>query len=462
MPSVKNLIQKAADTIIRYSMLSKGDKVLVGLSGGPDSVCLLHILSILKDSHDLSLHAIYIDHLLRPGETGAEIEFCRNLCGKSEVPFITKSADVKTFAKEQGMSVQEAARELRYRIYNETLYEINGHKIALGHNANDQSETLIMRLSRGSGPSGLGGIPPVRGCIIRPLILSDRTEIEEFLEKNAIKYIVDSSNLKKDYLRNRIRMTLIPILMEINPNINGTMSQTAEIFREEEQYFEIIVTKALMKLISRKTDDRIELFVSPFGNMDKVIMRRVLRRAVDATKGLRGISFVHIEDIMRLIRDGQSGDRIYLPKNIRVIKEYATVIITAEPPAKLTARSLDVPGEVVMKEACMILKSSLTDSREQIEFGKSRIFLDAERMEFPLTIRHRRNGDFFYPAGFGRRKKLQDFFVDEKVPRDERDRVPVVLSGEDIIWITGYRGDERFRVTERTNKFLVLETRVAK
>ncbi len=465
-----NFIHKVAATIKKHSMISGGEKILAGLSGGADSVCLLHVLHNIKDGYNLDLSAIYIDHGLRPGETGKEIEFCKNLCMKLNMPFITKTIDIKSYASEQKLNMQEAARQLRYRIFDETSYEIKARKIALGHTADDQAETLLMRLFRGSGPTGLAGIPPVRKNIIRPLIEIGRKEIERFLDVEKIDYIIDSSNLKKDYLRNKIRLSLIPMLKEINPDMIETLSKTAAIFREEEKYFEILVTKTLMKLISRKTESRIELFLAPFEIMDKVIMRRVLRRAIDETKGLRGVSFIHIEDITELIKYGKPGDRLYLPKGIRVIKGYSTFILTSELPVKLGTYTLSIPGETILKEAGILIKASVIESPSTTHGESSERSLrtalwtdigvfDLEKLTFPLIARPRRDGDIFYPLGFGKRKKIQDFFVDQKVPRDERDRVPLIISNDNIIWVVGYRGDERFKTTEETKKVVILEVK---
>jgi tRNA(Ile)-lysidine synthase len=458
-----NFLNRVISTIKKYSMLAGGEKILIGLSGGPDSVCLLHVLKTIRDKFELELRAVYVDHGLRPGETRKETDFCKNLCEKSGIPFIAKSIDVKSYAKEQKLNMQEAARHLRYRAYEETSYETGSLRIALGHTADDQAETLLMRLFRGSGPTGLSGIPPVRKNIIRPLIETGRKEIELFLDAEKADYLIDSSNLKKDYLRNKIRLSFIPMLREFNPDIIGTLSQTAAIFRDEEKYFEILVTKTLMKLISRKTGSRIELFIAPFEIMDKVIMRRVLRRAIDETRGLQGISFIHIEDIAELIKYGKPGDRLYLPKGIRVIKGYSTLLLTSDSPLKLATYPLIIPGDTILKEAGVLLKASLTESQDLevsghphelwITFG----IFDADKLVFPLIARPRKNGDFFYPAGFGKRKKLQDFFVDLKIPRDERDRVPLITSGDDIIWVAGYRGDERFKFTDKAKKILGLE-----
>jgi len=458
---------KAAAAIKKYSMLSGGEKVLIGLSGGPDSVCLLHVLHILKDKLRLELNAVYLDHGLRPDETPAEIVFCKKLCAGLNVTFLSKAIDVKTYALAEKLNLQEAARHMRYWSYDITAYELQANSIALAHTADDQAETVLMRLFRGSGATGLSGIPPVRKNIIRPLIEVERKEIEAFLDKNRIDFVIDSSNLKKDYVRNRIRLSLIPHLKEFNPDLIGTLSKTAALFRDDESYFELIVTRTLMKLISRKTDTRIELFLSPFGNMDKVIIRRVLRRAIDETKGLRGISFIHIEDIIGLLREGDPGDRIYLPKGVRVIKDYSTLVLTAESPVTLETCQVEVPGETVLKEAGMVFKASLisieeADSQSKLGLWISFGLFDADCLTFPLFARPRKDGDFFHPSGFGGRKKLQDFFVDLKVPRDERNRIPIITSGEDIIWVAGHRGDERFKVHEGTTKVLKIDIKKLK
>jgi len=455
-----NLLGQVKTTIKKHSMLYEKDRVLTGLSGGPDSVCLLHALNNLKDEYKLALHAIYIDHGLRPDEIPAEIEFCKKLCENLGVPFLTKSVDVKSYAMDYGLNKQEAARELRYKAFDETSLEINANRIALAHNADDQAETFFMRILRGAGQKGLSGILPVRGKIIRPLIEIERKDIEEFLDSISQSFIVDSSNLKKDYFRNWLRLAVMPEFKKQNPALVNTISRVCEIIREEDNYLELIVTKTLMKLIPKKTDKLIELFLVPLENMDKVILRRVLRRAIDAVKGLRGIGFVHIEDIIELVKKGDSGDRIYLPKGIRVIKGYATLILTSEQPSQLRTYSLNVPEELALKESGILIKSSFADSAKISCDGKSKVMIDADRIKLPLVVRARKSGDFFYPAGFGKRKKLQDYFVDEKIPRDERDSIPIVISGDDVIWIAGYRADERFKASPKTKKILMLEIKV--
>lgn len=451
-----NITARVTATINKHSMLTGGDTVLTGLSGGPDSVCLLHILNRLRGEYSLSLHAVYIDHHLRPDETSGEIDFCGSLCKKLDVNFIVRSIDVHSHIKEHGLNKQEAARELRYKVFDQTANGINANKIALAHNADDQAETIFMRLIRGTGPKGLSGIPVKRGNIIRPLIEIERPAIEDFLDKEKAGYVVDSSNLGTDYFRNWLRLSVMPGLKKRNPRLISSLGVTASILQEEERYLDIIVTKTLMKLISRKTADRIELFISPLEGMDTVILRRVLRRAIEATEGLRGISFIHIEGIIGLIKKGKSGDRLYLPKGVRIIKEYALLTITSELPVKIREYEMAQPCDVTINGASMVIKASMEEKSEDYGDGKSSVLLDADKVSFPLKIRPRKPGDFFFPLGFGNRKKLQDYFVDEKIPRDKRDSIPLIISDNEIVWIAGYRADERFRVTGETKKFLRL------
>jgi tRNA(Ile)-lysidine synthase len=455
------IIKKVRETINKYHMLAQGDHVLVGLSGGPDSVCLLTILHRLKPEFGIHISAAYIDHGLRPDEIPYEIELCRDTCSSMDIPFTTRPIDVKSYLKENKLNKQEAARELRYNALDEIATEKAANKIALGHNADDQAETIIMRLFRGTGPSGLSGIPPVRKYIIRPLIEIERNDIEDFLETEGIGFAVDSSNLKREYLRNKIRYLIIPEARKINMDVVNTISRTADIFRDEERYFEILVTKTLMKLITRKTDNSIELFLGPLEAMDTVILRRVLRRAIDETKGLHGIGFIHVEEIMSLIKSGKSGDRIYLPKDIRVIKGYSTILITSGKPTKLVAYVIDSPGETIVKESSMVIHSAIMGIDEVKDYGDAKkiAVIDADKVHFPMTIRGRLHGDFFYPLGFGKKKKLQDYFVDEKIPRDERDAVPLLISGNNIVWVIGYRLDERYRVDKDTKRVLKFEVK---
>ncbi len=457
-----DIIAKVKNTILKYSMLAPGDGVLVGLSGGPDSVCLLAILSRLRGHFKINLFAEYIDHGLRPDETPDEAAFCAQLCDSLNIPFSVKAVDVKSFSKMHRVNKQEAARELRYNALSDTAQVVGAHKIALGHTADDQAETVIMRLVRGAGTLGLSGIPPVRKRIMRPLIGTERKEIELFLDAEQIGFIIDSSNRGDKYMRNKVRHTVMPALRDLGVDAVMTISRTADIFREEENYLELQVSKTLMRSIGRKTATAIELFYLPLEKMDRAIVRRILRRAVGAVEGLRGIAFIHIEALLELVKSGHAGDRISLPRGIRAIKGYSTLTITSDLPAALKTYTLEGPGELVIKEAAVVLVCTPLDNFDAAEKtaccdGRKKAVFDAAKVHFPFYVRSRKPGDYFYPSGFGKKKKLQDYFVDEKVPRDERDGIPLLLSDNEILWIIGYRTDERYRIDKSTVKGLEFE-----
>jgi len=457
---IMDIIEKVTKTVKKYSMLSPGDSVLIALSGGPDSVCLTIILDKLRANFNLTLRAIYINHGLRPEEIGREEDFCRRFCDGLGVEFYSESIDVKGYGRRRRLSIQEAARELRYEVLKRHALLLKAQRIALGHNADDQAETIIMRLLRGSGIKGLSGIPPVRGKIIRPLIETKRAEIEDFLSRQQppVTYMVDSSNLKTEYLRNRIRLKLIPQLKELNPSLIETLSKSSIVMSEEDLYLETIVTKTMLRLVSRRDEGLIELFLVPLEGLERPILRRTLVRAVSELIGSKGLGFTHIEDLMRLIKEGKSGDMVNLPKGLRAVKKYSTLLLTTRERIELLPRYLEVPGEVRLEEINAAVRVGVSSAVEDYGDGRTRAVFDLDRINHPLRIRKRREGDFFYPDGMGnRRKKLQDFFVDEKIPREERDSIPIIVSGDQIVWVAGYRMDGRFKAGDKTRRFLVIE-----
>ncbi len=432
--------------------MAGSETVIVGLSGGPDSVCLLHVLKTLD--LNLNLYALCVDHGMRPKETPVEIEFCAGLCRSFGIPF-----DVRVITNPDSIkhNKQEIFRNLRYEIFESFAYEIKATKVALGHNMDDQAETILINLIRGSGMRGLSGIPPVRGKFIRPVIGLPRGEIEAYLKTNGLKFITDSSNLKSDYLRNKVRHFLIPYLAkEFNQGIAHTLAKTGEVIREEDSYMTVQAAKKTMTLISRKSDTTVELFLPPLEVLETALLRRTLRTAIEAAASLRKVGYVHIYEIIKLIRTGKAGDTIVLPHGVKAIKGYSTLRITTEPPLKISEYELNIPGCVVLKETGLALRASV--SPENIPCGgKYQVCLDGGRTAPCLTVRCRRPGDFFYPMGFGKKKKLHDFFVDEKIHRHLRDSIPLVFSGSDLIWVAGLRADHRYAVTGETTMYLKLE-----
>jgi tRNA(Ile)-lysidine synthase len=458
------ITDRIKNTIENHRMLIPKDRVLIGLSGGADSSALTLVLWELREKLQLTLYALYIDHCLRPKETPQEIEHCQRLCRHLNIELYVEAIDVRGYCIKEGLSTQEGARELRYKCLADKAKELLCSKVALGHTAEDQTETVFMRIVRGTGVSGLAGIPPIRGMFIRPLIDVCRTEVEDYVISMvrslkidlSVPYIIESSNLKRDYLRNKIRLFLLPELKKANPSLVKTVSRLTEIVRDEEDYFNLLVTKTLMRLISRKGDGFIELFLTPMEAIDRPILRRVLRRAVDETTGLRGISFINIEEMVGLIKSGSTGARIYIGREIRVIKGYSTLIITSKRPQAIRQQTVDRPQDLVIKEAGLVLSLSEHELMTSVDYGdgKTIAVVDAAKVGYPLIIRGRQRGDLFYPLGLAKKKKLQDFFVDQKVPRDERDTVPLVTYRGEIVWVVGYRVDDRYKVDKETKRVL--------
>lgn len=454
-----DIVEKVVKTIKNHSMLTDGDQVLIGLSGGPDSVCLTAILDKLKDNFNLSLNAVYIDHGLRPGESGDEKDFCENLCKSFGIKLYSEHVDVRKYAGAERMNLQEAARELRHSVFRRIANELGNARIALAHNREDQAETVLMRLIRGAGRTGLSGMSPVRGNIIRPLIDIERREIEKFLHSHTppLSFITDSSNVKTRYTRNWLRIDVIPGIQERNPDLISNICRTAEILKDEDDYLEVIVTKIMMRLISRKTSDAIELFLVPLTHMEKPILRRVLRRVIGEIAGFRGVYYKHIEDIIKLIRNGRPGSMLNLPGGMRAVMRYSTLLLTREVIQGLRTRRLEVPGEVILEECSSMIRAETSRRADEYCNGIKCAVFDCDRLSLPLNIRMRKAGDYFYPSGFGRKKKLQDFFVDNKIPKEVRDTIPIIVTGDDdIMWVAGYRTDERFRPSEGTKEFLTV------
>lgn len=455
-----DFIRRVSATIERHALLSDNDGVIVALSAGADSVSMLLALHELSLTHHYRLRALYVDHGLRPDETPKEIAFCHDLCERIGVPFEARPVNVKSLMKEEGENKQQAARRLRYEALEAVALEHGARRIATGHTQDDRTETFFMRILRGSGPSGLAGIPVQRGRVIRPLFEVWRSEIEAFLTMRGQTFLTDSSNESDDYLRNRLRSQLMPMLKEINPSLPQTVARTMDVLTDEERYFFIQTTKAMMRLITGKSDEHIEFFLVPFESLDRAIARRVLRRAIDEVRGLCGIGHGHIEDILALVKSGSPGATVDLPHGVRAIKKYSTFLITARPDELIQPLELPDEGQVIIEQAALILRAAVREDAPPRDMApvRHRTVLDADRVGFPLIVRSRRDGDWFSPAGMTGSKKLQDYFVDEKIPRHERDLVPVVTNAAgDIVWVGGYRADGRFLPDEGTKRFLTLE-----
>jgi len=457
------LFIKIRDTIRKYSLLNPGDRVLVAVSGGPDSVCLLSILHAFSKELDLKLHIAHLDHMFRGEESAGEALFVKELASTFGLPATIERIDVPSFCAERGLSSPAGAREIRYRFLNKVADEIGADRIALGHTANDQAETLIMRLIRGAGVSGLSAIPPKRGRIIRPLIDSTRAEILDYLRQKNIDFVTDSSNLKPVYERNRIRLELMPLLGQHNPRIVETLATEAALLRDENEALEACL-KAMAPTVLAQEHDVVRIGRDEFDRLLPAFKRRILRKAIEvAGADHRKMSFIHIDDALSFMSRTQTGRAIELPQGLLIERRYEAFIVHMKKKTVEFHLQLPVPGMIALPGLDRKIETSVVEGPARETGDKNFLWqavFDYDKIALPLFIRSRRAGDSFHPSGMGgKSKKVQNYFVDEKVPRLEREFVPILSTETDIIGIVGMRTDGRFLPGAETKKALVVRVR---
>lgn len=455
------LLKKVKKTIENYRMLKKGERVVVGFSGGPDSTCLLWLLFRLRKDLALSLYAAYLNHGIRKEEVKEEESRVKEFTSKLGIPLTIEKVDLPSLAKEGKGSLEEVARKVRYTFLEGEARRRGAEKIAVGHTASDQVETLLMRFLRGGGRGGLSGIPPVRGKIIRPLIEIFREEIEDYLKKENISPFYDSSNRDLSFLRNRIRLELIPYLKkQFGPQVEKVLFRIGKILREEDEYLEERAEEVFHKIVKREKEG-VYLRGEELKSIPLALQRRVVRKAVDKlrTPG-REIEFDHIGRILEFV-EKKRGKILELPGGIKLWREREGIFFSEKEEKVSFCESLPLPGKLKLPQVGLEIETELILS-PPLSFNSEEGYFDWDKIKFPLRVRNRREGDRFIPLGMRKEKKLKEFFIDLKIPRRIRDRIPLVVSGDDIIWVVGIRADERFRVEKRTKRILKIKVRKIK
>lgn len=450
-----SLKEKVEKTIVDLGMIRAGERVGVGVSGGVDSMVLLDLLWDLRAKWDLELVVLHLDHGIRGEEAERDRRFVEAEAERRGLPFYWDRADAPSHAKEKGLSPEQAAREVRYRFFEEARCRLGLDRIALGHTADDQVETVLMALLRGSGLKGLKGIPPVRGIYIRPLIRAWRREVEEYAVQRGIRWVLDSTNLERGLLRNRIRSELLPVLETFNPRVRERILEMAEILREEDEALGLLAEERLKSLASPGPWG-IRVDLKGLRGLPPGLRKRVLAMAFSSLAG-RDLPYRHRLALDALIEGRREGE-IGLRGGLWARREGEGLIIGPRPePTGISERPLEVPGETYLEEVGIKIEAQILEGPPSGPFSPEMAYLDLEKVALPLTLRSPRKGDWFIPSGMKGRKKLQDFFVDHKVPRHQRPSVPVVVTGKgEICWVAGIRVDERFRATPETKKTLLL------
>jgi tRNA(Ile)-lysidine synthase len=454
------MLERVRRYIEQHGMLRPGDRVIVAVSGGPDSTALLHVLYRLAPDFQVSLHVFHLDHGVRGVESAEDAVYVRRLADRLGIPstVVTLGPDV---LKRMGGSFQANARAVRYAELEALARRLNATRVALGHNRDDQAETVLMRLLRGAGRQGLSGIPPMRTAggitYIRPLLEIPRREIESYCAEHELQPRLDASNLKAEYLRNRIRLELLPMLArEYNPAISANLAQTASVLREEEHFLDGLAHEALERC--RAQGEGVALCSDRLLQEPLALARRVVRLAARmAAGGEYDLGLEAVTRVLEAARCREGSHRLHLPGGVEVQVEYGICRFTLGERGAAVPRGewpVALSGETAIPELGLRLKAHVGGA---VPPGPGLAVFDLDRLPGPLSVRFRRPGDRLWPVGMDGSKKLQDIMVDAKVPQRLRDRIPILVSGEEVLWAIGLRLDRRFLADGATRQALVLE-----
>jgi tRNA(Ile)-lysidine synthase len=462
------MIERVFSTIKKHNLIDKGESVIVGVSGGADSICLLHILYSLRNRLGIKLFAVHINHMLRGSEADADEDYVREFCKSLGIDLYTESINIREIAAINAVSVEEAGREARYEQFAKYAKRLGASKIAVAHNKNDQSETVLMNIIRGTGLDGLKGIEYKRGAIIRPLMDIERKEIESYCSMNALNPRVDSSNLKNIYTRNKIRLELIPYIDKLfEAGISDKLYKLSLMIKDDLDYIgnsaDILYSRCLVK----SEDEEIGLNLDLLKNQHIALIKRVLRTAVKKVKGdLKGVESKHVESVVNLIMNGRTGSTVCLTDKIRAEKSYDILRIYKpghEDTHEYFEMMIEIPGTNYIESlksyitADIVEKNSESTKCFENNCKSSVQFFDYEKLKTGIYIRYRKEGDLFKPYKSNGTKKLKEYFIDNKIPRNLRETIPLVAKDKDIVWIIGYKISDKFKVTENTKYILKLE-----
>lgn len=445
----------------QHQLVKHGDKVLVAVSGGVDSVVLLHLMWRLAESLALQLEVVHVNHGLRGEPADRDQAFVAQLADRMGLPFIARQVKVRQFMEQRHLSEETAARWLRYRCFQWALQKTNAAALALGHQADDQVETVIDHFLRGSGLKGLRGMPVRRGKYIRPLLFASRQEIETYAQAHSLDYRIDSTNLMTQYRRNRIRHRLIPLLQaEFNPAIATVVRRTAQIMSETEAYLNEQARLALDTCLIHQKIDKIILDIDAFLNYFIVIQKYMLFQLLDRVGIARStLTSSSIDRLLQHIRARATGRSVLLANPWRMYVASGQIVL-------YRATSVEFDFEIQLNQHYQLPGSGLRFYAEIIAPGQlpkrwgtdHRVeFVDFDRLSGQLRLRSIRAGDRFRPLNFSGEKKISDFLIDRKVPRPERLQIPLLVCDHGIVWILGYRIDDRFKITKDTQRILKLQ-----
>jgi tRNA(Ile)-lysidine synthase len=437
-------VKRFTDFIEQNKLFKSNNKVLAAVSGGMDSVLLVHLLH----SAGISFGIAHCNFQLRGHESTRDYLFCQNLAQQFDVPFHSTSFDTLNYAASQKISTQMAARNLRYQWFEQVRQELGYTVTALAHHQNDAIETILLNLTRGTGIAGLHGILAANGRVVRPMLFLNRDEIQNIIAENGIEYVEDSSNTSAKYARNKIRLEVVPKLKELNPGLEHTFQNNLERFRE----FELLLTQYVDKLkkdLFVVTGDEITLPLAAIKKLEpkRLLLFHLLQQF--------GVNETIVDDLISSL-DKHSG-RVFETSDYRLYIDRDELIITKTDWPVYRPIFMNVDDKTIHYGSYK-LSVLHDDSALIVKDNPMAVSVDTALLIFPLTIRTWLQGDYFYPLGMKTRKKLSDFFINQKIPLHQKNEIPLIVNGNgELIWIGGYRLDERYKINGNTKKVTIFE-----
>ncbi|WP_091236892.1 tRNA lysidine(34) synthetase TilS [Anaerobium acetethylicum] len=468
------MVNKVLSYIREFGLLEAGDRVVTGVSGGADSVCLLFMLLEISRKIPIEIFVVHVEHGMRGDESLEDAKFVETLCSENGIGYRLFSVNINETSKKEKISLEEAGRIARYDAFSQIVSEWGGSRIAVAHNRNDNAETVLLNLFRGTGVKGLCGIPPKRGNIIRPLLCLTRAEIEAYLSERKISYRSDYTNFEDDYTRNKIRLNILPYVEEtINSRALDHISEASKYLRQAEEFIEKNALAAYDRCVVEEPSGNV-IMLEAFEQQETIIQEYIMRMSIEKVLNrLKNISGRNIEDVLGL-KGRQVGRYVTLPDGLIARRGYNEIFIEKKPEGLPQARhgrqkaagervpevqiEVLVPGTCRCESLGMDIEFSLITRAENQQIPEKTYtkWFDYDKIKFNLQLRTRKSGDYIQVNSVGARKKLKAYLIDEKIPAEERDRILLLADGSHILWVFGHRISEAYKVTEETKRILIV------